>query len=688
MKRLIIPAVRWSAAGLLFGLLALSLLCPALWADPVAPNTEQRHITRSVVSLLLREHLSKHDVDDEISQRCMKTFLKSLDPWKVYFYQSDIDAFMKRRNDLDDMARKGDVSFAYEVFQTFLKRIDERVKLVDELLKVEPDFAVDEELISDRELTNYPKTAAEARDKWRKRIKYDLLILKVDDIEGKEAREKLERRYHSFAKRMHQIDGEELLEMYLTSLTTSFDPHTAYMSPSTLENFEIIMRLQLDGIGASLQSVDGYTTVKKIIKGGAADKQGELKIEDKIVGVGQGTDGEIVDTVDMKLSDVVKMIRGKRGTVVRLEVVPPAGKRKIINITRAKIELKDSEAQSAVFETGIKPDGKPYKIGVIDLPSFYMDMSAARRGDLNYKSATRDVRKILDEFKEDAVDALVLDLRGNGGGSLTEAINLTGLFIDEGPVVQVKGRPSDDGDARITPYNDLNPGTVWSGPLVVLIDKFSASASEILAGAIQDYHRGLIIGDVSTHGKGTVQSLQDLRHRLFGIPNVPPLGALKITMQQFYRPSGDSTQEHGVKPDIELPSPSSHWDVSEADLDYPIAWNQVKSLEYKKLTRVNDNILNQLRDRSKKRCGDSKDFQDVLKDIARYKKYKARKRITLHEEKFLKERAELNSEKEKEKKLEDLSGSSENKIERDYYLDEVLAITVDFLNLRQVAKVN
>ncbi len=317
-----------------------------------------------------------------------------------------------------------------------------------------------------------------------------------------------------------------------------------------------------------------------------------------------------------------------------------------------------------------------------------MDMGAARRGDPNYKSSTRDVRKILKDFKEKGVDAVVLDLRRNGGGSLTEAINLTGLFIDEGPVVQVKGRASDDGDARIVPYNDLNPGTEWSGPLVVLIDKFSASASEILAGAIQDYHRGLVIGDVSTHGKGTVQSLTDLRNRLFGIPNVRPLGALKITMQQFYRPSGDSTQEHGVKPDIELPSLISHLDVGEADLDYPVAWNQVKALQFKKLGNVKEAVLHQLGDRSKKRCRESKDFQDVLKNIARYKEQKAKKKITLNEKEFLKERAELNAEKEKEKTLKDLSNSSENKIERDYYLDEVLAITVDYLNMRQVAKAN
>jgi len=678
-------------AALLSVLLTFCCLCPALLADPVEPSANDRYITRSVAQLLLREHLSSHDLNDEISQRCLKTFLKSLDPWKVYFYQSDIDAFAKYEDDLDDMARKGDVSFGYLVFKTFLKRVDERVALVDELLAIEHDFTADEEMVSDRDLTRYPQTAGEARDKWRKRIKYDLLVLKADDIEGEKAIEKLRRRYHSFDRRMHQTDGEELLEMYLTSLTSSFDPHTSYMSPGTLENFEIMMRLQLDGIGASLQSVDGYTVVKKIIPGGAADKDGRLEVEDKIVGVGQGTEGEFVDVVDMKLSDVVKMIRGKRGTVVRLEVTPEDGsKRKIINIVRAKIELTDSEARGVVFEDGAKADGTPYKIGVIDLPSFYMDMAAAKRGDPNFKSTTRDVRIILDGFRADGVDAVILDLRRNGGGSLTEAINLTGLFIEEGPVVQVKGRPSSDGQVRTRPYLDLDPSVSWSGPLVVLTSQFSASASEILAGAIQDYNRGLIVGDKSTHGKGTVQSLMDLGERMFrGLPNSPAIGALKITMQQFYRPNGDSTQNRGVLADIELPSLTTHLEVGESDLDYPVAFDQVKPLDFRHMGNVDQVVLDRLKHLSRQRCQKSEDFQKVLENIGRYHEQKAKKSITLNAEKFLEERAELDAEKEQEETMKKLNGLGDDaKIERDYYLNEALAIAVDYMNLRQVARAN
>lgn len=675
--------------SLLAGLVLLSVLstwavCAPKQVDLTTPSARDRQITLAVVSLLGREHLSTHALDDEISQRTFENFLKALDPMKVYFYQSDIDAFAHYKDRLDDMAQRGDISFAYLVFKTFLARIDERVAFIDELLEMEHDFTVEENMIIDREQVVYAKTPAEARERWRKRIKYDLLVLLADDTEGEEAVDRLRRRYHSFASRMHQTDSDELLEMYLSSLTMAYDPHTSYMSPTTLENFEIMMRLNLEGIGASLQSIDGYTVVKKIIPGGAADRQGELQVEDRVVGVGQGDEGELVDVVDMKLSDVVALIRGKRGTVVRLEVMPaesPA--RKVIRIERDRIELTDSEARGKVFEAGRRPgDGQPYKIGVIDLPSFYMDMAGARLGLPDFKSTTRDVRNILDRFKEDGVDAVVLDLRRNGGGSLTEAINLTGLFIPEGPVVQVK-----DSEGRVQPYDNPDPDMAWKGPLVVVVSKFSASASEILAGAIQDYGRGLVIGDHATHGKGTVQSLMDLGQQLFRVPNAPAMGALKVTMQQFYRPSGDSTQKRGVESDVELPSLTTHLDVSESDLDFPVEFDRIDPLTFKRFSYVDPTVCELLRRRSEERTGQSDDFQKVLDNIERYKEQKARKYVTLNKEKFLSERAELNAEREQQKQLEGMNdANSSAEIKRDYYLDEALAITVDFLNARQLAQ--
>jgi carboxyl-terminal processing protease len=402
-----------------------------------------------------------------------------------------------------------------------------------------------------------------------------------------------------------------------------------------------------------------------------------LKTGDRIVGVGQGPGGPIEDVVEMKLSDVVKKIRGPRGTVVRLEVVSPRSKeRKIIQITREKIELKDREARAKVFPDGKKPNGRPYQIGVIQLPSFYMDMEGARQGLRNFKSTARDVRRILENFNRDGVDALVLDLRQNGGGSLQEAIGLTSLFLGPGPIVQVK-----DSDGRVTPLSDPEGTMLWRGPMVVLVSKYSASASEILAGAIQDYGRGLIVGDHSTHGKGTVQSLTDLGGKIFTIYG-PKLGSLKITMQQFYRPKGDSTQRQGVLADIELPSLSGHFEgISEADLDYAIPFDRVPAQPIRSYNLVNKEIVDRLNQLSLERRGMSREFDQLQKRIARYDEQKKRKRITLNEQKYLAERAEWNAEKEEEKRLEEMAEGRTTDIKRDYYLDEVLAITEDYLHL-------
>ena len=683
MMRFKSPAGRLRAVCFLSGLAAVAVAVQVAWAELEGPTKNDLYVTKAVTTLLPSEHLSRHPLNDEMAERCLKSFLKTLDPMKVYFNQSDVDGFMRRQHELDDLASKGDISFSYTVFNTFLKRIDDRLKIIDEMLATQHDFTVDEEMISDADAATYARNDAEAREIWRKRIKYDLLVQKTDKIEGQEARDKLHRRYHSFARRMQQIDTDELLEMYLSSFTTAYDPHTTYMSPGSLENFEIQMRLELDGIGAALQSVDGYTVVGKIIPGGAADKDGRLKPEDKVIGVGQGANGEFVDVIDMKLSDVVDMIRGKRDTVVRLKVQPVGGgEPKVYDITRARIELTDSEARSEVIEAGRKTDGQAYKIGFIDLPSFYMDMEGARKRLPDYKSTTRDVREILEKFQEKQVDAVILDLRKNGGGSLTEAINLTGLFIDEGPIVQVK-----DADGNVQHYDDLEKGVAWNGPLVVLTSKFSASASEIFAGAIQDYGRGLIVGDHSTHGKGTVQSLLDLGRQLFRLPNAPKLGALKLTMQQFYRPNGDSTQNRGVLADIELPSITTHLDVAESDLDYAMKFDKVPAAEYKKVQYIDRTVLDQLRRLSAERRERSEEFQKLAKDIERYQSQKKRKTVSLNEEKFMADRAELDARKEEEKKLEELSNNKSDEIvKKDYYFNETVAVTLDYLQLFNLAQ--
>jgi carboxyl-terminal processing protease len=666
-------------AALACGVMVGGLAFVGLQSSPAQIAKEKanhRHVTFVVTSLLKKEHLSRRPIDDTISKRAFEIFLDQLDPLKIFFLQSDFDEFRRYENSIDDFVKSGDISVAQTILQRFLQRVDERTDAVDELLALEHDFALEETLSTDPDTMQFARNADEARELWRKRIKYELLVRTTDDMQLEEAQEKVARRYKSLAKRRHQTDSDELLEMFLTSVTSAFDPHTTFMSPSTHENFQINMKLNLEGIGAALKAEDGYTVITKVIPGGAADKQGQLKAEDRIVSVGQGHDGDMVEVMDMKLNDVVKMIRGHAGTVVRLGASDATGgETHYIEITRARIELTDSEARSEIVEEGQRADGSPMRIGVIDLPSFYMDMAGARLGKPNYKSTTRDVRRILDEFNAKDVDAVVLDLRRNGGGSLTEAINLTGLFIDTGPVVQVK-----DADGVVQHYDDLERGMVWNGPLVVLTSKFSASASEILAGAIQDYRRGLVIGDESTHGKGTVQSLLDLGSQLFRIPDPPNLGALKITMQQFYRPNGDSTQKRGVLADVALPSLTTHMDVGEGDLDYAIEFDRVNSAKFGKLNLVNPELLNELKARSSARRETSDDFQKLDRNIRRYKEQKERKFVTLNEERFRKEREELDADQEEEKQFEEqLDYTVRPVVERNFYFDEVLNIVVDYV---------
>lgn len=672
----------------LCAVISVGMLAAGFWnswaADLAGPQASDHRVALVVTSLMRREHLSKQPFDDSMSKRGLEAYLKVLDPLKVYFYKSDVDAFMEYQDVIDDQVKKGDVELAYTIYKRFLERVDERVATVDELLAGQFDFNLDEQMIVDPDKAHYPATKAEARDRWRKRIKYDLLVLKGDKTVGADAVERLTKRYHSFAKRMRQTDSQDLLEMYLTAITSSFDPHTTYMSPRSYENFKIRMRLQLEGIGAALQSMDGNTVVTKIIPGGAADKHGKLAVEDQIVSVGQGAEGgEMVDVLDMKLSNVVDLIRGKAGSVVRLGVIPAgSNETKVYSITRAKIELSDEEARSKVIEEGKNADGSPRRVGVIDLPSFYMDLDGARAGNRDFRSTTRDLRRILEDFKAKGINAVVIDLRRNGGGSLTEAINATGLFIDQGPVVQVK-----DPAGRVQHYDDLDRGMVWEGPLVVITSKFSASASEIFAGAIQDYRRGIVVGDEATHGKGTVQSLLEVGPQLFNINNPPNLGALKITMQQFYRPNGDSTQKRGVLADVVLPSLSSNMDVGEGDLDYALEFDRVPAAQYTRLNMVSADMLTQLRNKSAARRQQSEDFAKQLKNIDRYVEQKSRESISLNEKVFFADRAEVDAEKEDEKKFEELNGAEDKIFPRDFYNNEVLAITGDYLEQLRINRI-
>ncbi len=640
------------------------------------PRAADRQVSRLISTMMHQQHLSNRKLDDEISQRAFDMYLKALDPMKVYLLQSDIEEFAVWREKIDDQVTQGEFDVAFGMFKRFLKRVDERVEMALEWIEADHDFSVDEEMITDREEMKYAADEAEAKEVWRKRIKYNLLVESTNKESKTDPKEKLRKRYQSFARRMHQTDNDDVIEMYITAVTTSYDPHTTYLSKESFENFMIQMRLELEGIGATLQSTDdGYTVIKRIVPNGAADKQGELKVEDKIVAVGQGEDGDPVDVTGWKLDEVVGLIRGKAGSIVRLSVFNDKNAEiRNIRIVREKIELEDEAASGVVFEDGKKADGSPYKIGVIDLPSFYADMSGQAGGT----STTRDVRRILNDFSKQGVDALVLDLRRNGGGSLREAIDCTGLFIDSGPVVQVK-----DSYGQVDVHRDEARGMSWDKPMVVITSKFSASASEILAGAVNDYKRGIVIGDETTHGKGTVQSLIDLDRAFFRTARSKnTYGALKITMQQFYRPNGDSTQKRGVTSDIVLPSIYNHMDVGESDLDYAVEFDQVARANFVGYDMVDDNMLGMLRDKSQQRVADSEKFQKDEKRIRKYIEFKDRKTVTLNEEKFAARRKEFNAEEEDEKAIEEQINGSTN-IERTYYLEEVLDITVDYLNLTQ-----
>lgn len=665
-------------------------------ADELKPkNALLRIVGRDTFQLMNQFHLSKKKFDSGLAAEGLKMYFRNLDPMKLYFYQSDIEEFSRRTDEVLKAWPDGKFELAFDIFNRYLKRVQENVALADEWIDADFDFSVQEELATDADLIQYCANEAEMKERWRQRIKYSFMLLEIEREENEKnmaedpskadssfenisSREKLHRRYKALNRRMGQFIDEDVVELYLSAITSCYDPHTSYMSPTSYDDFMIQMRLNLEGIGATLQSTDdGLTTIKRIVPGGAADRSGEIKVDDKIVAVGQDTSGEMVDVTDMRLKDVVAMIRGKAGTNVRLNVLQKdGGGLKTISITREKIELTDSAARGKVFEQGQKPDGTPFKVGVIDLPSFYSDMEGARNQTDDFRSTTRDVQKLLDQFKQENVDSVVLDLRMNGGGSLREAIDCTGLFIDRGPIVQVK-----DPLGQIEQLDDTSGSIAWAGPLVVVTSKFSASASEILAGAIQDYNRGIVVGDPATHGKGTVQNLLNLAaqyDRSREAASSTTLGALKLTIQQFYRPGGDSTQLRGVVADVALPSITAQMDVAEGDLDYAMAFDQVPPARFTKLNMAGPDVVAKLTENSVKRRSQSTDFQRLERDIQRYVDQKQRKSVTLNKAAYLAEREEFNAEKQDEDTVNKQVEGPSTEIQRDFYLDEVLQIAADY----------
>lgn len=666
---------RLSRAASAVGLGTCLLVVTTIFAQQLAGPTEDDSKTaQSVAKMITRYHINHKDIDDAIAPKFFDAFLQNLDPQRMYFLATDIDEFGRSKMQLDDQVKDGDVKFAYTVFRRYLKRVDERAAVAHQLIDAKHDFTVDEEFPVEAGKQPWAATADELNDRWRKRVKLDMVNLRIDGQDAAKIKERLHKRYNTLARSIHETESWEVLETYLSSLSHCFDPHSSYMSPETLEEFQIQMRLALDGIGAALRSEDGTTVVAQIVAGGAAEKDGRLKVGDKITAVGQET-GDMVDIVEMKLSKVVRMIRGKRGSKVRLQVAKAdTGETGVYDLIRQTVELKESEVKGEVINTKGRT-GRDSKIGVINIPSFYRDFSAAEKGQDDFKSTARDLQNVLTKFREKGpVDALVLDLRMNGGGSLSEAIEVTGLFIDEGPVVQVK-----EPNSKVKTYSDETKGA-FNEPLIVVCNRLSASASEIFAGAIKDYRRGIVVGDTTTHGKGTVQNVMEVNSSMFSFFDRKNRGALKLTINQFYRVNGDSTQNLGVKSDIVLPSVLDHMDIGESSMENALAFDRIEPAEHGMLAYVNQDLISSLQQKSQNRVAKNTEFDRVRENIREYVDRKSRKTITLNEEKLKEEREKDKSEKKNKDEDEDGNPKADGPLlPVTPYNDELLNIAGDYV---------
>lgn len=622
-----------------------------VFASDLAPQRQHPLVARVVANLLTQYHYNHPALNDSASSELLDAYVQTLDYSRLYFLAADIKAFEKYRFVLDDSLTKGNVGPAFVIFNLFKQRAQTRYTYMNKLLAKEFDFAVNESYQPDRENIAWASRAEELDDLWRKRLKSEALDLKLAGKAWPEISSTLNKRYENFRKRIDQLNAEDVFQYYMNALSESYDPHTNYMSPSNSQDFNINMSLSLEGIGARLTEDGDYTVVNEIVSGGPADRSKQLFANDKIIGVAQGDSGRWTDVIGMRVDDVVKLIRGKKETVVRLQVIPSGSSAgnapKMLRLVRDKIILTDREAKSDTVE--ITQEGQKYKLGVIMIPTFYSDLEGRQKGEGNYKSTTRDVRRLIGELKSAGVDGILIDLRRNGGGSLQEAIELTGLFIKDGPVVQVK---SFDGD--IEQQRDPDPSIVYDGPLTVLVDRISASASEIFAAAIQDYKRGVVLGG-QTYGKGTVQNLVDLNRvpalSQYMLASNDPLGPgkvtfgqVKVTMAKFYRINGGTTQHRGVTPDIAFPSHFDQADFGESTEKHALSWDQISSARFTPEDRVAKYLAN-LRTKSQKRMTANTEFRYLVEDIARLKKERLENTVTVLESQRKAERDQLEAQR-------------------------------------------
>ncbi len=593
----------------------------------IEPEMEHRYASNIATRFLTNYHYKRTRLDDELSSQIFDAYLDLLDPSRIYFLAADIESFEHYRSGLDDSLRHSDLLPAYEIFNIYVDRVQQRVDYARERVKQPFDFTVDEYYQYDREDEPWASTTAELDELWRQRVKNEYLRLLLTDKEREAIVETLTERYDNLERRINELNTEDVFQFYMNAFATSIEPHTAYLSARTSENFEISMSLSLEGIGALLGRENEYTLISSVVPGGPADKDGRLKAGDRITAVGQGRDGKLVDVIGWRVDDVVDLIRGPKDTVVRLEVLPDdvsvSGPSSIIDIVRNEVKLEEQAARSEVIEIPVAgSDGEVMKVGVIDLPVFYMDFSGRAQNKPDYRSSTRDVRNLIGELEEQGVAGIVIDLRNNGGGSLLEATTLTGLFIDTGPVVQVR-----NSSGRISLEEDVDPGMAWEGPLAVLVNRYSASASEIFAAAIQDYGRGVIIGE-PTFGKGTVQSLLDLDD--YGSADRPGMGQLKITMAQFFRVNGGSTQNLGVEPDIRFPSFGDPQEYGESSLTNALPWTSIDPARYESSGDLSQMVA-VADSRYHGRIVDDEEFGWLLSDIESYNEHSSETRVSLLE---------------------------------------------------------
>lgn len=619
-------------------------------AKVILPEESYKRINQVISQIFNNYHYHKQTINDSLSVIIFDEYFKTLDNNRLYFLSSDVELFSKYRDQFDNFILEGNLEIPFKIFNLYKKRVNERIEHINKILKSPFDFTVNEYYAPDRTSAPWAKTSDELNELWRLRIKNDALNLILSGKDWKASADLLIKRYQNFHKIILQYETEDVFSLFMNSFTRTYDPHSDYLSPAASTNFNISMKLSLEGIGAQLRSENDYTIVANVIPGGPAHKIGLLNEEDKIVGVAQGDTGEFVDIIGWRLDDAIQLIRGKKGTVVRLQILKAKDNLnsapKEIKLVRDEVKLEEQAAKSELLN--VEEGGISFKIGVVKLPSFYVDFEAQRQGKPDYKSTTRDVKEIFNKFKQEKVDGVIIDLRNNGGGSLQEAIALTGLFIKSGPVVQVKNTGN-----IIEVNQDPDPAIFYDGPLAVITNRFSASASEIFSAAIQDYGRGIILGE-NTFGKGTVQNLIDL-NRTIPVKD-KTLGQVKLTIAKFYRINGGSTQNKGVIPDIEFPSPYSHEEFGESSMPAALPWDQIQPANYNRFGDLSK-FMDQLKKKHDERVKKDPEFQLVMDEINEFVANRDKKEFSLNEKIRKKERdlAETRKKKRDEERAK-LSG--------------------------------